>query len=136
MKPLIRLFFRTVRLVLSPVMIMADRMTTPKGIVRTPQAQAAVEEATARLALYHFQSCPFCIKTRREMARLSLPIELRDAQHDAARREELLQGGGEVKVPCLRIEDDNGDTRWMYESERIIAYLHERFDAPETAPVT
>ena len=42
-------------------------------------------------------------------------------------REELLAGGGTIKVPCLRITDDAGDTSWMYESSDIIAYLQGRF---------
>ena len=127
MKPLIRLFFRTVRVVMTPIMLLGDRLTTPTGIVRSAEEQARVDEAVASLALYHYQACPFCMKTRRSMKRLSLPIELRDAQHDDARREELRQGGGELKVPCLRIAEADGGVRWMYESDDIIAYLQERF---------
>ncbi|MFA4912707.1 MAG: glutathione S-transferase N-terminal domain-containing protein, partial [Burkholderiaceae bacterium] len=41
-------------------------------------------------------------------------------------RAELQQGGGKVKVPCLRI-DEAGQTRWMYESDDIIAFLERRF---------
>ncbi|MEJ2479658.1 MAG: glutathione S-transferase N-terminal domain-containing protein [Acidihalobacter sp.] len=133
MRPLIRLFFRTVRAVLSPVMVLGDRLTTPAGIERPAEEQARVDEAVAQMALYHYQACPFCIKTRRAMTRLSLPIELRDTQHDDARREELRQGGGELKVPCLRIAEADGDVRWMYESEDIIAYLQERFGPADAA---
>jgi glutathione S-transferase len=32
-------------------------------------------------------------------------------------------------VPCLRIEDNNGDVRWMYESGDIISYLDQRFNS-------
>lgn len=127
MRPLIRLFFRTVRFVLTPFMVLADRLTTPAGVVRSAEDQARVAEAVSGMALYHYQACPFCMKTRRAMTRLSLPIELRDAQHDPVRREELLQGGGEIKVPCLRIAETDGAVRWMYESADIIAYLEERF---------
>lgn len=133
MKPLIRLFFRTVRAVLSPVMVLGDRLTTPTGIERSTEQQAQVDEAVGNLALYHYQSCPFCIKTRRAMKRLSLPIELRDTQRDGTRREELLQGGGEIKVPCLRIAEADGSVRWMYESDDIIAYLQGRFAPAEAA---
>lgn len=133
MRILIRLFFRSVRFVLSPLVILIDRATTPKGIERPAEEQAKVDEAVSHLALYHFESCPFCVKTRREMARLSLPIELRDAQHDEVYRKELLQGGGEVKVPCLRIGEPDGTVRWMYESNDIIAYLRGRFAPPAAA---
>ena len=35
----------------------------------------------------------------------------------------LMQGGGKTQVPCLRIEQANGEVQWMYESDDIIAYL-------------
>jgi len=64
------------------------------------------------------------------MRRLSLPIEKRDAQHNTANREQLLQGSGATKVPCLQITETNGQTRWLQDSGAIIAYLRERFSAP------
>lgn len=127
MRTLIRLFFRTVRLVVSPFVVTIDRLTQPKGIERPAEAQALIDLQARELALYHFQSCPFCIKTRRFIRRLSLPIELRDAQHDSGHRAELLSGGGEVKVPCLRIPEAGGQVRWLYESTDIIDYLNTRF---------
>jgi hypothetical protein len=63
------------------------------------------------------------------MRRLTLPIELRDAQHDAGNRAALLEGGGKLGVPCLLIRDPLGGNRWMYESGEIIAYLRDRFPA-------
>lgn len=126
MKWFLRIFFRTIRLVVGPMLLMAERLTAPRGIVRSAAAQKAVDEQTRDLVLYQFRTCPFCIKTRRAIKRLSLNIELRDAQKDEKSRSEILQGGGEIKVPCLRIRD--GDhTRWMYESDDIIAYLTKRF---------
>lgn len=121
-----RIFFRTIRLVVGPMLLLAERLTAPKGIIRTAAAQQAVDEQTGDLVLYQFRTCPFCIKTRRAIERLSLNIELRDTQKDERSRKEILQGGGEIKVPCLRIRD--GDhTRWLYESDDIIAYLNGRF---------
>ena len=127
MRWLIRGFFRTLRLVLSPLMIMGEKLTIPKGIARAPEAQQAVDEACKSLKLYQFHTCPFCIKVRREMKRLTLNIALCDAQHDHDCRSALQQGGGEVKVPCLRIEEADGSVRWMYESDDIKAYLQGRF---------
>lgn len=43
-------------------------------------------------------------------------------------REELIKKGGKQTVPCLRIEKQNGEDEWMYESMDIIAYLDKRFD--------
>lgn len=99
----------------------------PKGIRRSAEAQRQVDLDCGKLALYHFKTCPFCIKVRHEVGRLSLPIELRDAQHDPEHRAVLLQGGGKVQTPCLRISDAQGQVQWLYESNDIIRYLQQRF---------
>ena len=127
MKPIIRAFFKTLRLVLGPVMLLKERLTQPKGVQRDAAAQAAVDLQCQSMALYQFNTCPFCIKTRQEMRRLSLPIEKRDAQHNAANRDELQQGTGATKVPCLKITDANGNTQWLQDSTAIVAYLRARF---------
>ena len=127
MKTAIRAFFRTLRIVLGPVMLLKERLTQPQGVVRDAAAQAAIDQQCQSLALYQFSTCPFCIKVRQEMRRLSLPIEKRDAQHDSAHREALLQGSGATKVPCLKITEANGQTRWLQDSAAIVAYLRERF---------
>ncbi|GAB2726807.1 glutaredoxin family protein [Halomonas garicola] len=129
MRILIRYFFRGVRLVLAPVMLVSEKLSTPKSVERTDAEQAEVDRACDRLALYQFRTCPFCIKVRKEMARLGLDIERRDAQLDPERKQELKEGGGRVKVPCLRIENDDGGAEWLYESDDINAYLHRRFGA-------
>jgi len=127
MKHLIRLFFRTLRIVLGPFMLLWEFVTTPKGVVRPPAAQREVDRQCAGMAMYQFRTCPFCIKTRREIRRLSLNIELLDARESADNRAALLAGGGEIKVPCLRITDEQGNQQWLYESGKIIAYLQQRF---------
>jgi len=127
MRSVVRMFFRTLRVVIGPFMLLWEAATTPKGIVRQPDRQKQVDQQCRGLALYQFKTCPFCIKVRREISRLSLDIELRDAKGDPQHREALLQGGGAVKVPCLRITDEQGNIRWMYESGDIIQYLNERF---------
>jgi len=130
MKPIIRAFFQTLRLVLGPVMLLKERLTQPKGMQRDAAVQAAVDLQCQSLALYQFNTCPFCIKVRQEMRRLSLPIDKRDAQHHAASREELLQGSGATKVPCLKITEANGQVRWLQDSNAIVAHLRERFEKP------
>jgi glutaredoxin len=129
MKPVIRAFFKTLRLVLGPVMLLKERLTQPNGLQRDAAAQAAVDLQCQNLALYQFSTCPFCIKVRQEMRRLSLPIEKRDAQHNVANRDELLQGSGATKVPCLKIIDANGQTEWLQDSAAIVTYLRARFAA-------
>ena len=127
MKSIFRIFFRTLRIVLTPFMLLWEKATTPKGIVRSPEAQRQIDQQCKNLALYQFKTCPFCIKVRREMNRLSLDIALLDAQKQPQHREALVQGGGRVKVPCLKITDEKGNSQWMYESSDIIQYLQTRF---------
>ena len=129
MKWLIRYFFKTLRVALAPVILLLNQLTTPRGITRDPEQQQQIDAATRQLALYQFRSCPFCIKVRRAARRLSLNIEQRDALHDSTHRTALLEGGGEVKVPCLRITENDGQVRWLYESDDIITYLQARFAA-------
>ncbi|CAM3317700.1 glutaredoxin family protein [Halomonas lysinitropha] len=131
MRILIRTFFRGLRLVLAPVMLISEKLSTPQAIERSPEEQARVDEACQNLALYQFRTCPFCIKVRKEIARLGLNIEVRDAQLDPDHRRELQEGGGRVKVPCLKIIHDDGVTEWLYESEDINAWLHRRFGKAE-----
>jgi len=92
---------------------------------RSVDDQQCVDDATRNLSLYQFYACPFCLKTRRAFSRLNLKIETRDAQKNPDRAD-LKNGGGEIKVPCLRIET-NDETIWMYESTEIIQYLEKRF---------
>lgn len=127
MKIVIRLFFRTLRIILIPFMLLWEIISTPKGIVRTAGEQQRIDAQTRNMVLYQYKTCPFCIKARKEIARLSLKIEQRDAQHDQQNRAELQQGGGAVKVPCLRITDAEGNVQWMYESGKIITYLNQHY---------
>lgn len=107
---------------------LAERLTRPRLLLRSAAQQAAVAAATRQLSLYHSSLCPYCIKTRRAIARLNLPIALRDAKGDPVHRDALLHGGGKVQVPCLRI-DEPGPSRFIYESDSIIAYLSEQYGA-------
>jgi glutathione S-transferase len=53
-------------------------------------------------------------------------VALHDAKNDPIARDRLLAGGGKIKVPCLHIQE-GGQSRWLYESNAIIAYLEQRF---------
>jgi glutathione S-transferase len=87
-----------------------------------------VDEASRRLALYHFETCPYCIRVRRAIKRLGLQIELRNA-HLPFYQQELSLQGGRYQTPCLRIEplEDGDGVAWLYESADIIRYLEQRF---------
>lgn len=127
MKLIFRTFFKTLRIVLGPFMLLWEYISTPKGVVRTPEAQETIDQRCKMIALYQFKTCPFCIKVRRTVKTLSLNIDLRDAQHHAQNRADLLQGGGQIKVPCLRVTDAQGKSHWLYESAVINQYLQQHF---------
>ena len=117
---------KALRVGLGQLIVFGDWISRPAKRKRDPAAQAQVDQATRQLSLYQFHACPFCVKTRRALHRLNVPVALRDAKHDPVHRQALLEGGGRVKVPCLRI-DEGDKTTWMYESKDIIAYLDGRF---------
>ena len=127
MKIFIRYFFKTLRIVLGPFMLLKERLQRPTGLVRTPEAQQSADAQCQSLALYHYKTCPFCMKVRQEMRRLALPIERLDAQPPGALREQLGRLGGQLKVPCLRITDKAGNSEFLYDSGKIISYLQQRF---------
>ncbi|WP_088331869.1 glutaredoxin [Lacimicrobium sp. SS2-24] len=127
MRIIVRYFFRAVRLILTPFMLLSEKLTTPKAISRSSEAQKAAEQAAEKLALYQYRACPFCIKVRKQIARLGLPVEKRDALKNPIFRKELEQQGGKIKVPCLRIDQENGQYLWLYESDQINAWLTQRF---------
>lgn len=122
------MLIKALRIGLGQIIIFLDFITRPRKLKRNAQEQARVESAAKGLALYQFNACPFCVKTRRTLHRLNVPVTLRDAKNDAVRRQELLEQGGKIQVPCLRIEEQ-GEVRWLYESKAIGAYLNQRFAA-------
>ena len=121
--------FKPVRWVLSQIIIFIDWLTRPKPVQRSVEAQAEVDQKTRNMALYHFQMCPFCVKTRRQIHRLALNIENRDARNDPQWNQELINDGGKYQVPCLKITAADGSVQWMYESTDINQYLDDKFAA-------
>lgn len=95
---------------------------------RSEADQAAVDEKTEALTLYHFDSCRFCRKVRRSINRKSLNIELKDIRLNKNYETELMSGGGKTQVPTLRIVKPSGEIKWMYESGDIIKYLGREFN--------
>jgi len=116
-----------IRWILGRLILLFDLLTSPRGIKRPAGEQARLDRETGQLALYQFQACPFCVKVRRFLKRNSLNIETRDARRDPRHRQEMLEQAGQVKVPCLRISEPQGEVRWLFESNDIIRYLESRF---------
>lgn len=111
---------------LGQLIIFIDFITRPAKMKRSQELQAQVEKDVEAMSLYQFRACPFCVKTRRTMHKLNLPISLKDAKNNEADRQSLLDLGGKIQVPCLRITRDGKD-EWLYDSKKINQYLVENF---------
>jgi glutaredoxin len=116
-----------IRWLLGSIILLCNWVFTPRGIKRNAQLQAAINEQTDKLTLYQYKACPFCVKVRRAMKRQSLQIKTRDAKRSEIAKDELLAGGGKLKVPCLKVSTKNEPAQWIYESGEIIGYLEGRF---------
>ncbi|MEH6395045.1 glutaredoxin family protein [Pseudoalteromonas sp.] len=114
---------KLVRWLLGSLILFFDFVFTPRSKKRPADEQQQLDQLTAQFKLYQFKACPFCVKVRRAIKREGLKVETRDAKNNEQYRQELLEQGGKIKVPCLRIEQDNQVT-WLYESNDIIAYLN------------
>jgi glutaredoxin len=121
---------KAIREGLGRLIVLGDYLSRPAVVERSEQAQADVNAKISQMSIYQFYACPFCIKTRRAIRRLNLPMEYRDAQSEGQHREDLEQLGGKIKVPCLRIQTAQ-EERWLYESNDIIAYLDAQFKPAE-----
>ena len=74
----------------------------------------------ARITLYTGDYCPYCIRVKKELERLSLPYESVNA--DADGREEVMQLSGQRKIPILTVDDEV-----LVDSSHIIRELRRRF---------
>jgi len=83
------------------------------------------------LSLYYYDGCPFCQMTLKALEQLkqsaesddALNVELRHIRRQPQYRTELIKQGGKPQVPCLRIDNANGKTQWLYESRDIISFM-------------
>ncbi|MEM9068289.1 MAG: glutathione S-transferase N-terminal domain-containing protein [Myxococcota bacterium] len=85
------------------------------------------------LALYAFDSCPYCQRVYRAMDALDIAYEKRDVTRNPSYREELEEAVGSGTVPVLRI-DDGESVRWMPESQDIVRWLYENYGEGQEAP--
>jgi glutaredoxin len=119
------MLLKAFRTSMGSLMVFLNWITQPKPQSRSLCAQNKVQESVLGHSLYQHNGCPFCVKTRRAMRRLNLEFELRDIGKNQQFRDQLETGGGRVKVPCLRVEQE-GSVNWLYNSKEIISYLENR----------
>ncbi|MFM8356204.1 MAG: glutaredoxin family protein [Gammaproteobacteria bacterium] len=94
----------------------------PAADRESPEQTVPEQTVPEHYVLYQYASCPFCQRVLRFLAQAGVELPLKDTLRDPAARRELIQGGGDSQVPCLRIER-SGEVTWLYESLDIIAYL-------------
>lgn len=112
-----------IRWLLGRIILLMNAIFAPSARKHTPEATEKLAVALAGITLYHYPACPFCVKVRRAMKRNGIELPLTNAKHNEAAKQELLEQGGKLMVPCLRIERA-GNVEWMYESSDIIDYLN------------
>ena len=84
------------------------------------------------LTLYYKPTCPHSNRVLSEAEHLGISFDLKNIASDDMLREELIQKGGKKQVPYLVDPERNIA---MYESNEIIAYLHEQY-GKGTVPTT
>jgi glutaredoxin len=123
-----------IRFVLGKIILTLNAVFKPKGLTRDAIEQIKVDEETKDWQLYQLEACPFCVKVRREMARLSLHIPLREIGKDPKAHQELMAGGKKDQAPCLRIPATTHlPERWLYESSDIVSFLQSKFRVAESS---
>ena len=121
------MLIKITRKAIGQLIILADKLTSPSSLDRHPDEQCKIDEITKNLYLYEMKACPYCVKVRREIKRLSLNIKKMNVKTDPDNKQSLIANGGKFQVPCLRIKENNHD-RWLYESTDIINYLRKLCD--------
>lgn len=110
-----------------------DRIMPVKPVPRSVEEQLLLDRESRRMQLYFCPSCPSSVSIKRYCERIGLHVVQKDVERVNAFRNELVNGGGESRVPCLKVENNDGDS-WVYSPEGIMDYLNERFAALPGAP--
>jgi glutathione S-transferase len=99
--------------------------TTVSRLGAGVQARKPARRPERLLELYEFEGCPFCRKVRDALTELDLDAMIYPCPHGGTvHRPKAIALGGKSQFPYLI--DPNTDTR-MYESDDIVAYLHETY---------
>lgn len=117
------MLMKAIRWPIGQLILLLNFIFSPRSPKRTQEEQAKIDVKTQTLSLYQLPSCPFCVKVRRTMKREGLKIEIRNINGNKSFQEELIREGGKRKVPCLRIEKEDGEVQWLYESSDVVSHL-------------
>jgi len=75
------------------------------------------------LALYEYETCPYCRRVFRAIDRLHANVEYRDVSADRAHAAALYRATGRHTVPCLFYRRGDGPEQILFESEDIVDFL-------------
>ncbi|MCY4093809.1 MAG: glutaredoxin [Gammaproteobacteria bacterium] len=75
------------------------------------------------VTLYQDPICPFCMRVKSFLSTHGIEIPMRNTVMDISAYRELVTGGGRATVPYLRIERDDGQVEWLYESLDIVHFI-------------
>ena len=103
-------------------------MSFLKNVFKSPSEKKYLEH----VSLYMFPTCPFCVKVMVYIKTKQLSIKQYNIRKDESAYKELLEGGGKKQVPCLKIEEQPGSVRWLYESDDIIEYLSKQLNTTDS----
>lgn len=70
------------------------------------------------LELYKYDTCAYCVRVMRAVARLGVDVTIRDVRVDPTNREVLRDRTGRSQVPCLFVDGEP-----LFESADIVAWL-------------
>lgn len=121
---------KAIRYILGRIILLVDGLTRPKSMARTDVEQQMINDKLRAYSLYELTACPFCVKVRRECARLGLDIKRVNVKTDTEALKRLESEGGKYQVPCLHIVAVDGSLEWVYESSDVIARLRQDFLEP------
>lgn len=117
------MLIKAIRWPIGQLILLLNFIFSPRGPKRDVEEQTRIDGKTQSLSLYQLPACPFCVKVRRTMKREGLKIEIRNINGKNNFQEELIREGGKRKVPCLRIEKEDGQVQWLYESSDVVTHL-------------
>src|SRR5258708_3934691 len=118
---------KLIRKILRPFVFLVEYLLSPKAVNRSFEEQLKINEKTKNMELFQFEACPFCVKVRLAEKRLGINLKKRDVLNEKMAEEELLKGGGQRQVPCLRIKNEDGTSKWIYESSDIVTFMDRQF---------
>ena len=84
-----------------------------------------LDGTTAQLALYKYDSCPYCRRVFAVIDELGVDVEYRDVHQSPDWQRDLRRRTGGTQVPCLLIDDEP-----LLESLDIIQWLRAHVGAP------